>query len=362
MTDLPVQTVLVRLLQRAQRVRLANHLIAFALFAAGLYLALLIAVLAFALSLFLFHLVFYSGLSLLPLFLTLGSEHEQTLTVLRRIDEHCQAEAYLSTASPAHRAFLEPRVRSLLARRARERILRFRLHAWNRFLAIGVAGLFVAFQLLALATLRGPPNLSASGILARKARQEAIAQGNAKSLESPDSDEAAAEGTAAAALGEKRSEPDSGMGPAEDTAGPFADTGPLVNPSVGEAAGPGTAGERTPWAAIPKSEAGIGPALRGALEGSPDPSVQQGQVPAGVGEAGRAFLASPLSDYESVAQRIQTEGGKRLTASSPAEPRAQPFLQALFADFPALPSLAPGFDPAMERIQHRYLELLDERF
>jgi hypothetical protein len=102
--------------------------------------------------------------------------------------------------------------------------------------------------------------------------------------------------------------------------------------------------------------------LRGALEGSPDPSVQQGQVPAGVGEAGRAFLASPLSDYESVAQRIQTEGGKRLTASSPAEPRAQPFLQALFADFPALPSLAPGFDPAMERIQRRYLELLDERF
>jgi hypothetical protein len=374
MIDRPIRAALLSLLRRAQRFRLANRLIAFALSAAGLYFLLLIALLAFDLSLFLFHLIFYCGLSLLPLFLILGQEHDHTRAVLRRIDDRCQTEAYLAAKSPEHRAFLEPRVRNLLNQRAREKILRFRLHPWNRYLAIGAAAAFIAFQLLSLATLFRLPTLSASGILARKAQQEAMAQAGAKPQEARDAargqstaeeaseSEPGGEAGGAAAREGKSFEPEAGMGPEVDTAGPYTDTGPLVNPSLEDVVGPGTEEERSPWAAIPKPEAGIGPALKGALEGSPEPSAQQGQVPAGVGDAGKAFLASPLSEYESVTERIQTDGGKRLTASSPIKPLEQSFLQALFADFPALLSPAPGFDPAMERIQNRYLELLDERY
>jgi len=152
------------------------------------------------------------------------------------------------------------------------------------------------------------------------------------------------------------------MSPEADTAGPYPDSGPLVNPSLQETVGPGTEGERSPWAAIPKPEAGIGQALQGAMEGSPEPRSHQGQVPAGVGDAGKAFMSSPLSDYESVKERIQTERGKRLAASSPTRPREQSFIQALFADFPALLAPAVGFDPEMERIQKRYMEKLDERY
>jgi hypothetical protein len=374
MTDRMIRAALLRLLNRAQRFRLANRVIALALCAAGLYSSLLIALLAFDLSLFLFHLILYCGLSLLPLFLILGQEHEQTRAVLRRIDDRCQTEAYLAAKSPEHRAFLEPRVRSLLDRRAREKILRFRLHPVNRYLAIGVAAAFVAFQLLSIATQNRLATLSASGILERKARQEASAKAGEESTRSQgtarreSAAEQAAEGEArgeaggASAREKDRGESEAGMSPEADTAGPYADSGPLVNPSLQETVGPGTEGERSPWAAIPKPEAGIGKALQGALEGSPEPRSHQGQAPAGVGDAGKAFMSSPLSDYESVKERIQTERGKRLAASSPTRPREQSFIQALFADFPALLAPALGFDPEMERIQKRYMEKLDERY
>jgi hypothetical protein len=374
MTDQSIRAALLTLLGRSQRYRLANRLITFALSAASLYFSLLIALLAFALSLFLFHLIFYCALSLLPLFLILGQEHDRTRAVLRRIDDRCQTEAYLAAKSPEHRAFLEPRVQSLLDQRRREKILRFRLNPWNRYLALGAAAFFLAFQLLSLTTQNRLGTLSASGILARKAQREATALAGAKpqasaeaapgesiAEEASESEPGSEAGGVAAGEG-KRDTPEAGIGPEGGTAEPYTDTGPLANPSLQDTAGPGTEAERSPWTAIPKTEAGIGQALQGALEGSPDPSAQQGQVPAGAGDAGKAFLTSPLSEYGSVAERIQIEGGKRLTASSPTEPREQSDLQSLFADFPAVASPSPGFDSALERIQNRYMEMLDERY
>jgi len=307
--------------------------------------------------------------------LILGPEGECTRTVIRSFDDRCQAEAYLATESTEHRSFLESHVRELLERRRREKVPRFRLHPWNRYLAIAAACLLAGFQLLSLAALNWPPSLSPSRILVRKAQQEALALAGEKPSDSrPAGGESATEAASeqgsgdlsepeAAPAGEvERGGREAGTSPELDAGGPYAGTGPPVNPSLEEGTGSGAEAERRPWMAIPKTEAGIGPALKGALGGGPGPSAQQGQVPAGAGEAGKAFLASPLLEYGSVAERIPADGGKRLAASSPTEPRGQPFLQAFFADFPALPSPVPGFDPAIERIQNRYMELLDERY
>jgi hypothetical protein len=127
----------------------------------------------------------------------------------------------------------------------------------------------------------------------------------------------------------------------------------------------GQAEESFPWVPLPIPEDGIGQALKGALEQSPDPATRQGELPAGSGEAGEALMDSPLREYSASALRelIQTEGGTRLTAeTAPGATKESSLIQALFGDFPSIAVGEAGFDPAIERISKRYLEALNERY
>ena len=146
-----------------------------------------------------------------------------------------------------------------------------------------------------------------------------------------------------------------------DQSFPVAET--VIPPSRAEESREGSGS--VPWIPIPMPEGGIGSALKGALEQGPEPEARQGELPAGSGEAGTALMDSPLTEYSasSLQDRIETEGGTKLTAeTSPGPVKEQPFVQALFADFPSWTAGEIGFDPAIERIGRRYLELLNERY
>jgi hypothetical protein len=119
------------------------------------------------------------------------------------------------------------------------------------------------------------------------------------------------------------------------------------------------------WSPIPVPDSGAGSALKGALERSQDPDARQGELPADSGETGQALMESPLQEYSASFRRetIQTEGGTKLRAeSSSVAAKESPAIQAMFSDFPSVVGGQSGFDPAIERLRRRYLELLDERY
>ncbi|UCF98135.1 MAG: hypothetical protein JSV89_01040, partial [Spirochaetaceae bacterium] len=127
----------------------------------------------------------------------------------------------------------------------------------------------------------------------------------------------------------------------------------------------GQAEESVPWIPVPTPEGGIGSALKGALEQGPDPAARQGELPSGSGETGEALMDSPLQEYSASSrrERIQTEGGTKLAAENSAGPQKESsVIRALFTDFPAPVAGDIGFDPAIERMRRRYLELLNERY
>lgn len=376
MADPSVRKILLHFLLQEQRQRLINRLIAFVLFFAGMYLILFLGLVILDLPLLLFHFLLFFSLSLLPLFLILGPESERTVAVLRRIDQHCQTETYLTTTSPAHRSFLEQRVKNLLERPEARKMLLFRLAKINRFLAMGVLGLFVLVQLASLVTFqRLTPNLNALAMKNLRTQSETSARRgprDAEGIQKAPRGEAPEAGSPAEAAskqffpprgrsGETRArDADAPQGEADQSL-PGAQT--VVPPSRAAEGEEGS--ESVPWVPMPIPEGGIGSALKGALEEGPEPEVRQGELPAGTGEAGKALTDSPLREYSasSLKDRIQTEGGTKLTAGTSKGPdEEQPFDQALFADIPFRAAGEIGFDPAIERIRRRYLELLNERY
>jgi hypothetical protein len=373
--DRTVRRALMEFLHRGQRHRLANQLIAFLLFTAALYLLLLLAILLFGLPLLVFHLLVFTSLSLFPLFLLLAPEAGQTIQILRCLDEHCQIEAYLAAPSAEHRLFLENRVRSLLDRRRAEGALRVRLHLINRYLAIGVVGLFLVFQLSSLLTLRRfSPSLSGTAVKTMQARSAAAEKSSRQELPlelarrrgQEESGVAAApeysSRSEALSRSERRDRRQEEMSAQQMESALSTGEARLNTPAEQE---PGASSEPFPWIPLPRGEGGFGSALKGAVEKGPEPDQRQGSSPSGVGEAGKALMDSPLRDYSSSLRRgsIQTKGGTKLAAQPGAGPvKDQELLRELFADFPSLVVDKSGFDPAIERIRKRYMELLDERY
>jgi hypothetical protein len=366
--DRQIRDIFLQRLHQDQRHRLINRLIAYLLFLLGFYILLLFVMMFLDFPLLLFHFVLFTAISLLPLFLILEPERERTVTVLRRIDKHSQIESFLSTRSTEHRSFLEPRVRNLLLRP--EAVLRLHLTKGNRFLAIGILCLFLLFQLASLINFQRPSfdarsvkNLKTQAeISGRREPEDAGLRRSTPGGEVPEAgDPAEASAESSAERRERSGETramDRDLAPAEGDQ-EFSGAETAFPPTEGQAE------ESFPWVPLPIPEGGIGQALKGALEQSPDPATRQGKLPAGSGEAGEALMDSPLREYSASALRelIQTEGGTRLTAeTAPGATKESSLIQALFGDFPSIAVGEAGFDPAIERISRRYLETLNERY
>lgn len=361
-----------RLLKRRQMVELGNRVLALLLAGACLYLLLLGAVLLTGLSLLGFHLVLYVGLSLFPVFLLLPPRPGWLLREVRRLDERCLLEAYLSTESGEHRAFMAQAVTELLERA--EPGVRFALSPASRRLALVCGCLLLLFEAASYLTLfRLEPSLSARALRERLAQREAAEaaarsggvprpelSGTPEPAEQPAAEAPAeAPGEAAAEAPEDRLEglrrPEAGQEP----------EAPQGRRDRGEQAAPVPVEGRPQRILLPvEAEQGGSPALSESsepgvtgLQGEPD------RAEAGAGDTGRSFLESPLRGYRGVPQRVEARGGEELAAaSSLAERQPDPQITALFADFAA--ALPPGvdFDPLLEQIRNRYLELLDERY
>ena len=179
-------------LKRYLRNRLINRLIAWFLFNLAAYLLLLTVVILSDSSLFVFHLLLFCTLSLLPFFLLLGTEGSTLARVVRCLDEHCLIESYLHTPSVEHRSFMRQRVQAYLERRKSENPFPFRLFRGNLYL-IGICLLlFVLLQATSFFILQDfTVSLSAREIKNRLTERSAL-EGAVAELPVEDSEEAAA--------------------------------------------------------------------------------------------------------------------------------------------------------------------------
>ena len=165
MSERDIKRSLVYLVTRYMDSRLLNRLITYALINLAAYMLLLTILVLFNISLLLFHLLFSCSLSLLPFFLFYGLKEKAIQPSIRRIDERCQIEAFLSTSSREHRAYMQNRVESLLEKGKRERIDRVRLGLRNLYLAAACFGVFVVLQIVSFMILSSmTPSLNANNL------------------------------------------------------------------------------------------------------------------------------------------------------------------------------------------------------
>lgn len=374
MAEPALRRMLLDLLRRKERQRLANRLIGFLLFAASLYLLLLLAIVLLRLPLLAFHLLFYTALGLFPLFV-LRPQEASALRLLRRIDEHCQIQACLAAPSEEHRRFLEPRALAVLRRGPSSPALRFRVHPANRRLALTAGCLLLLLQLLSLASTGrlAPPlrpaalrTMQAVGAARRAAgpprvfapeREQADGRSQGEAVSPPSSPRAAPAG----GRGQERAEEQAaGEAPAPQQLS-TVEARPEGSAQGEPALGDGAAA-RVP---VPPGDGGIGSALKEAAGAGFESEGLPGQAPADTEEVGRAMVDSPLRDYSAApaGPSIPSRGGSKLAADASAGPEGQRALfRELFTDFPDLVVDPGGFDPAIDALRRRYAELLDERY
>jgi hypothetical protein len=370
MVDREIRSSLLSLIRRDERNRLLNRLVGYGLWCLSAYFVLLgfLAVLNY--PLYLFHLLFYSSLALLPLFLLLRSDEGQERSLLRRLDEHCQLESYLTTSSPEHRGFMERRVAALARAAERSRVGRFRLERLTVVHALTAVGGLTFLVVSSWVTLHSLASAFVPGSL--KSRLVELATQSAAAAEQP------------GALGQPASQEPAGKRAVGEESPPLEAqrleaTEPVEgwperlwdletrNLAAEPQAPPPALREDKGFEETSRLDAG-GPAdARSLLEaGVQRPSEEQPEATAsaaGTGETGRAFKESPLRDYRSAPERITAPGGHEVAAASAlAERREASILRSLFGDFPLGNGAGVDFDPRLAAIKRRFRELYDERF
>ncbi len=369
-----LRSTLDHFLKRYLRNRLINRLIAYFLVNLAVYLLLLTVVILSDSSLFVFHLLLFCNLSLLPFFLLLGAERSTLARVVRFLDEHCLIESYLHTPSVEHRSFMRQRVQTYLERRKTENPFPFRLFRGNIYL-IGICLLlFVLLQATSFFMLQDiTVSLSAREIknrlMERSALEEAVAE-----LPVEDSEDASA---AAEKLqpnpGGETGEREIGKTAEEEALEELLADEPMPAKDRIQRLGPEDLREdsdpqegQTEWGyRIPGSEADTAAEKTSGMPGEEvGASSREGSgAEAGSGDAGRTFRESPIGEYTTVTEALSAAGGKELYPSTNvAEGSSQEFLGAVFSDFDRIGYLSITFDPLFDTIRERYLELLDERF
>jgi hypothetical protein len=364
-------------LKRHLRTRLINRLIAYVLVNLAVYMLLLAVVILSDSSLFVFHLLLFCSLSLLPLFLLLGAERTTPGRIVRSIDEHCLVESYLHTPSIEHRSFMRRRVESYLERRKTERAFPFRLFRGNLYLIGACLLLFVLLQVTSFIMLQDfTVALSAQSIKKRLTERSAMEEAVA---ELPVDDAADAASSAAEEL-----RPTPGGETGEQRIGKTAEEAaleelladePMVAKDRIARLGPEDLREESEPAAqqgdtewryrVPGSESDKASEKTSGIPGDEgqDTSREGSGAEAGTSDVGRTFRESPIREYTTVLEPLSAEGSEELSPSTNvAESRRQTFLSAVFSDFDRISYLSITFDPLFDTIREQYLELLDERF
>jgi len=366
MLETAVRDYLRLLLKRRDRKRSLNRLVSFGLFSLGAYFLLLSALLLFGFSLVLFHLLFFAAFSLFPLFFLFEAEVDPLRESVRRIDEDCLLESYLAAGSQEHRSFMISSVRRLLERRAARGEYPFRFSRANAVLAAAAFSLLLLTQALSLITLQSfSPGLSARQFKARLAEREAareaagVREGRPPALGFPGQERPEAAGPKASSRsGESRAEAEMRKGLAEEASEP-----PRI--FAGEAPQPGAEAGRE-WERVlvplPEAKKDLKALLEAAVRGRADEAGMPGSSEAGSGDSGLGFLESPLKRYLSRPEGIGAGGGRELApGGEQTEALREQVLGALFSDFQLQAEAPLDFDPLIERIKERYLELLNEK-
>lgn len=368
---------LAHLLKRYLRTGLINRLITYVLVNLCVYMLLLAVVILSDSSLFVFHLLLFCSLSLLPFFLLVGAERTTLWPVVRSIDEHCLVESYLRTRSGEHRAFMRRRIETHLQRLKTEKPFPFRLFRGNLCL-IGICLLlFAVLQATSFIVLQDfTAALSVGRIKDRLNQQNAIEEAVAE-LPVERSDGAAGaedqelEPTAGGETGEQRI----GKTAEEEALEELLADEPMVAKDRIQSLGPEDFKEdtqpaeqsgETDWRyQIPGTETDTASERTAGIAGEEgrDSSREGSGAEAGSSDVGRAFRESPIRDYTAVTESLSATGSEELSPSTNvAEGSRQRFLETVFSDFQSTSYLSITFDPLFETIRERYLELLDERF
>ncbi|MBN2552797.1 MAG: hypothetical protein JXB06_08495 [Spirochaetales bacterium] len=375
MDEATIRAGITHLLKRYLRNGLFNRLITYALVNLSAYMLLLAVMILSDSSLFLFHLLLFFSLSLLPLFLFYRMETASLQRAVRRLDEHCLVESYLHSPSEQHRAFMGERVQSYLERKTTEGAFPFRLCRGNLYLAGLCLTAFIALQLISLATFRDFSVFSARTIKNRLIERASLGEAVAE-LPVEDASEggpAAAEPirpTVGGETGQRRGE---GI-PEDEALQELLEDENLVAAERIERLGPGDLRDQEEQQAdrgeswwrqpLPAAEADTPAQTASGIAGDEgrDSATEGRGAEAGSGEAGRTFRESPLKEYTPIPERLAAEGSEQLYPSDAVgEGGRQSFAEALFSDFGRLHDLRITFDPLFDTIRERYLELLDEQ-
>ena len=359
------------------RTRLANRLITYALLNLAVYMLLLTVIILADSSLFVFHLLFFCSLSLLPLFLFLGMERTTLRRIVRTIDERCLVESYLQTSSAEHRSFMQERVESHLARKKSDRTFPFRLFTANFYLIGLCLSAFVFLQAVSLITLRdfttpfSAQNLKTK-LLERGALQKAIAELPVEVISGVDS--SATEEQRATAGGEnveQRAGKDLNDKALEELLGDDTmvakDRIDRLSPDdLRQEPDQGQKQRDTGWnyQAL-GTESDTDPEKTQGFPGDEGQEIaREGRgAEAGSSDVGRTYEESPLRKYAAIPEQVAAKGSEVLSPTGNLEEgQKRIFLNALFADFAIQTNLRISFNPLFDSIRERYLELLDELF
>ena len=364
-----VKRLLQRLLGRQERRKLADRAITFVLLNACFYLALLVFMLIFNISLLTLNLLLYISLSLFPLFFLIPSGQDRVKQTIRIIDSNCLIESFLDTSSREHRTFMEEPVKRLIERRTSEKFFPLRLSRTNRYFIAAALALLIIFQAANYLTLfRLSPDFSARNL---KSRLVTIAAEQTAVL-----DDAGSPGRSA---GLREPPPRSvGAGDAGGRDFNLDGTGDKIEEENPE-------GEADRWRRSFSEELGqieeeLSPdhrmppgdsSTKGDLESFLENGAQSGEFQtqgkkgnraAGSSsrDAGKGFLESPLKEYTTSPERIEAKGGDELSADSRIASAGQGLLlEALFGDFDPTVFSRSDFDPQLARIRQRYRELVN---
>ena len=376
MAELDVKRALQHFLKRSTRLRVADRFLSYCLFNVSVYLLLLIILVLFNVSLVLVNLFFYCSLSLLPLFLIYGWDADLFSRTVRRIDEHCQVEAYLQTTSREHRSFMSKPVDSMLIRRMNERKFSFRISRVNTFLTGLCLVFFVLLQVSSFTRFHSlTPSLAAQNLKKRLserlANQEAPAQPVSEKITgelSPDAE--AGQGIAQGERAERRA-----GGEVEDA---YLEEIPAGSSATRQMPGfdqqDGTEQEQPPpegsdsdermLLPLPRSGSMLEELLQQGGRESEQIAEEASGAEAGSSGAGRAFKDSPLLEYETAPKRITVEGNttELSTVQNLAESRRQNYLNTVFPSFIPQIRVLSDFDPLIDTIRGRYQELIVDRY
>lgn len=375
MSEQDIKRSLIYFEKRYVQLKLINRLISYTLFNLAAYMLLLTILVLLNVSLLLLHLLLFCSLSLLPLFLFWGLKVRAIHLSVRQIDERCQVEAYLHTSSQQHRAYMQNRVEALLQKRKGERVIPFRFSPSNLYLAAACLAMFILLQITSFTILHSfVPSLNVNNLKSTLVEIQAALQseqrpGSEELPIAPSPPESARGDIAEGEVVEGRLYEEAGdvdfrdLLTEEGSARPPTSLGSQYQTEERKSPPEQQEVGQTLRVPVPDSESALESILRRPGEASDEASKQGDGAQSGSPTAGQTYKDSPLLDYTAVTEQIETQGNEEMSATKNiTDLQRRIYLNRLFSDIGPLVSGTLDFDPSIDIIKERYLELINEHF